>query len=110
MYVQIHTSFKNTNKFYWFYLQANRAYYLQLHPSKTLMAEKLIDVLASNNWTRVAVVVENSIESDGFLDALKMLKNKITLDFTIRIKLNENIGSSESMWVYVCLAYWESMM
>lgn len=61
------------------------------------MAEKLIDVLASNNWTRVAVVVENSIESDGFLDALKMLKNKITLDFTIRIKLNENIGSSESM-------------
>ncbi len=54
-----------------FYFQGLRPLYLQLDPSKSLLARAMVRQLDDNMWTCASIIVEDIYANDGFLETFK---------------------------------------
>ncbi len=50
------------------YLQGESPLYLQLDPSKALLARALVKTLRANKWYYASLIIEDTYANDGFLD------------------------------------------
>ncbi len=59
-----------------FSLQGERPLYLQLDPSKALLAQALVTALSANRWHYVSILIEDTYANDGFLDTFIQLTHR----------------------------------
>ena len=63
-----------------------RPLYLQLNPSKTLLARALVKVLVANRWQYASLIIEDTYANDGFLDTFIKLTPK-SQDWHVKDKI-----------------------
>lgn len=60
-------------------MQGDRPMFLQLDPAKSLMALALVKILMANEWFYVSLIIEESYNDDGFVDAFLRLTRNASL-------------------------------
>ena len=78
------------NYFLYFLLifQDERPLYLQLEPSKALLARALVRVLNSSQWYYASIIEEDAYASDGFMKKFSLLTSGSQWHIEDNIKLN----------------------
>ena len=70
------------------YLQGERPLYLQLDPSKALIAKAIVRVLEKSNWFYASLITEDSYATDGFIENFKSLTSDVRWRVEDHIRLS----------------------
>lgn len=64
-------------KFSFVFLQMERPMYLQMDPSRSLIARALVRSLETNNWFYASLIVDEDYATDGFIQTFKSMTNDV---------------------------------